>query len=557
MGNLELSRLTVPIILLFLFLGVFMLFSPMAKGDSSTNKIVNIQTLGENGQSCFYFRRGFDFVEFNVTITNNGPSVVSYQITVSMLDNCSVPIGDVTSGGFSVNPGETKTVQVISDIIPSYAYVGLATASVILADQSTGPISYETVQFYIHAFSKITVSPIIASATAGNSINYTATTYDSSNNTVDITSWVNWNINSSVGGTWSGNTYNAVKSGFWNITATLGSLSGSAMLNVTHASAISVAVLPQNQSLLAGQSQAFTDSANDLYGNNWDITNSSVFTIDSGAGGSWINNTYTSAKAGVWTVTCTLGIISSQSSLIVAHSSINSIDISPKYANLTAGLSQNFSATAYDVFGNSWDATNITAFSINSTAMGSWSGNTYAAKASGAWIVTGSSSNVSNSAYLDVIHGTLVKVVIGSPSSVYAGDLVSFYATAFDNFGNSWDITSLVNWSISSGAGGSWLGNSYTSSNIGNWTVTATYSGMQGATQSTITNVVVQYSPIDFYHQGTVNFRDLAYFESAYVQFSITGTLNPACDLNHDGQINFIDLELFTADYIAYYQALG
>ena len=559
-----------------------------------------------------------------------------------MLDNCSVPIGDVTSASFSVNPGETKTIQVISDIIPSYAYVGLASATVILVDSSLGPINFETISFYIHAFSSITVAPSTTSITAGNNISYTATAYDSNFNKVDITSWVAWSTNSDAGGSWLENQYTSAKAGVWNVTATLGSLAGTTTTNVTHASANKIIILSQNQAFLAGQSQPFTTtgydiynnswnltsstvwsissnaggswvsniytsakagiwtvtgtymnlqsvtpltvthntaanvtispkniilsagtsqsynvSAVDSYGNSWDVSNSIIYAINSSAGGSWLNNTYTCSKAGVWTITSTLGSISDQSSLIVSHGSINSIDISPNSANLTAGFSQNFNSTASDLFGNKWDATNITAFSINSTAMGSWTGNTYTSQASGDWIVTGSSSNVSNSAYLDVSHGSLVKVVIGSPPSVDSGDLVSFYATAFDSFGNSWDITSLVNWSISSGAGGSWLGNSYTSANVGNWTVTAAYSGVQGSIQSTNGNLVVQYSPIDFYHQGTVNFRDLAYFESAYVQFAQTGILNPACDLNHDGQINFIDLELFTADYIAYYEAVG
>ncbi len=60
-------------------------------------------------------------------------------------------------------------------------------------------------------------------------------------------------------------------------------------------------------------------------------------------------------------------------------------------------------------------------------------------------------------------------------------------------------------------------------------------------------------SPIDFYHDGAVNFRDIIYFVCAYIQYNQYGTLNPACDLNHDGKIDFTDIQLFVEDYTTYY----
>ena len=45
-----------------------------------------------------------------------------------------------------------------------------------------------------------------------------------------------------------------------------------------------------------------------------------------------------------------------------------------------------------------------------------------------------------------------------------------------------------VNWSISSDAGGSWLGNVYTSANVGDWTVTASFSGLQATAQIQVLN---------------------------------------------------------------------
>jgi hypothetical protein len=59
-------------------------------------------------------------------------------------------------------------------------------------------------------------------------------------------------------------------------------------------------------------------------------------------------------------------------------------------------------------------------------------------------------------------------------------------------------------------------------------------------------------SPIDFYHDGNVNFRDIVYFVEAYIQYNQYGTFNPACDLNHNGKIDFSDIQLSVQDYITY-----
>jgi len=61
-----------------------------------------------------------------------------------------------------------------------------------------------------------------------------------------------------------------------------------------------------------------------------------------------------------------------------------------------------------------------------------------------------------------------------------------------------------------------------------------------------------QYSPIDFYHNGSVNFSDIVYFVSAYIRFNQDGVLDPACDLNHDGKLDFTDIQLFVKAYIDY-----
>jgi hypothetical protein len=155
------------------------------------------------------------------------------------------------------------------------------------------------------------------------------------------------------------------------------------------------------------------------------------------------------------------------------------------------------------------------------------------------------------SATLTITPGAITTITVSPAiSSLTEGTSVTFTATAYDAYGNSWDITSMTTWSISNSAGGSWSGSTYTTGNMGNWSVTASNSGVQGSVK------IAVYYVIDFYHTGRINFNDITYFVSAYIQYYQTGVINPACDLNHDGKLNFQDLLLLVQYYIAYIQSL-
>jgi len=88
-----------------------------------------------------------------------------------------------------------------------------------------------------------------------------------------------------------------------------------------------------------------------------------------------------------------------------------------------------------------------------------------------------------------------------------------------------------------------------------------TYSVRNSSSVNETTSILIvqssSYPLIDYYHNGTVNFNDVLYFATAYIQYYQTGYLNPACDLNNDGKLNFNDITLFIAAYVIYGQALA
>ena len=189
-------------------------------------------------------------------------------------------------------------------------------------------------------------------------------------------------------------------------------------------------------------------------------------------------------------------------SLTITHGIVSSVTVSPATGSLTAGTSKEFFSKATDAYGNSWDVTSSSIWNASAGGGGSWSGNTYTADKAGNWVVNASYDGVHGTAQITVTHGAPSAIIVSpEAASVNQQQSVSFNATATDLYGNNWDVTSLVQWEVSSSADGSWRGNVYNSTNMGNWVVTASYDGLHATAQLGV------YYPIDFDFAGTVNFN--------------------------------------------------
>ena len=114
----------------------------------------------------------------------------------------------------------------------------------------------------------------------------------------------------------------------------------------------SVAVSPGSTAITAGNSEIYTAVASDAFNNSWDITNSVTWSISSGAGGSWNNNTYTSAIAGSWTVTADNGAgVQNTAFLVVNPGSATHLVVSSGVSQV-AGIAFSETVTAKDANNN-------------------------------------------------------------------------------------------------------------------------------------------------------------------------------------------------------------
>ncbi len=111
----------------------------------------------------------------------------------------------------------------------------------------------------------------------------------------------------------------------------------------------------------------------------------------------------------------------------------------------------------------------------------------------GTWTVTATYKGKSDTASLTVIHSNNDKLdhITASlnPTMVESPNTAIGTVTAFDIYGNSWDISTLADWSIPAGNdGGSWAQNIYTSHSAGTYTVQATYDGQLAFASLTVTH---------------------------------------------------------------------
>lgn len=188
-------------------------------------------------------------------------------------------------------------------------------------------------------------------------------------------------------------------------------------------------------------------------------------------------------------------VTSPPATIAAIHDSMIGMTVSGPTAPIQAGSQASFYATAYDQFGNQWDVTSQTIWSISNGAAGSWSSNVYTSATSGVWTVTGTCASTSCTITLTVNPGALSCFTVVLTNQEHEGNQFVIMITANDAFGNRVDFTGNVALSSSSFAilpttatltQGLWLG-FISPISSGSTTITATDGHGHTGTSSLIT----------------------------------------------------------------------
>jgi hypothetical protein len=170
---------------------------------------------------------------------------------------------------------------------------------------------------------KIKVSPATATLDVNGTQAFTATTLDQNNNTVNAT--VTWSSsNTTVGTIDAAGSFMALAAGTTTITATNGTVSGTASVTVNSANSApgtsvltTIKVSPATATLDVNGTQAFTAAAYDQLGKlmdvifSWNSSNTTVGTIDS-------TGLFTAKALGTTTITAASGDVNGTASVSVA-----------------------------------------------------------------------------------------------------------------------------------------------------------------------------------------------------------------------------------------------
>jgi hypothetical protein len=334
-----------------------------------------------------------------------------------------------------------------------------------------------------------TLAPASDAVSAGAMITYTVWATDTFGNAWNATADATYAIPSEAGGTWKGSHYAAQYAGAWPVTATVDTAIATAALTVTYGPPSALTLVPDPLTITAGDPATYTVTAEDDYGNGWDITSAATYTHTPNAGGHWIANAYTSQAPGTWRITATIDGLQDSATLHVITATVAALHLSPVTAAISAGQAITYTVLATDSAGNTWDATPGTYFTIDSPARGAWDNGTYTAEMAGQWRMTALYGGHSITGTLIVQHGTPTALgVTPQQHMVAAGARVAYTVMATDAWGNPWDATAQVAY-VAPGEGiGTWTAPHYTSTHAGTWPITFTLDTAQAATTLTVTH---------------------------------------------------------------------
>jgi uncharacterized protein YjdB len=409
--------------------------------------------------------------QFTATGTYSDGSTQNLTNTATWTSSAS-SIATVNSGGLATGVAQgTATIKATSGTIS-----GSATLTV------TAPV-----------LTSISVTPAAASIAAGYTQQFTATGNYSDSSTQNLTATANWtSSNTAVATIAGGGLAISLIQGSATITATSGTISGSASLTVTAAVLTSLSVSPANPSIAAGTTQQFT--ATGTYSDSstqnltstatWTSSLTSVATIAAGG-------LATGEGVGTSTITASSGSITGSTSLAVSQPVLVSIAVTPANPSFALGTTLQLAAIGTYSDGSTLDLTATATWSSANSSFVTVNGQGSASSvAVGSASITAASGTITGSTTLTVTAAVLVSIAV-TPAipTLPVGLTQQFTATGTFTDGSTQNITGSAQWSSNTPAVATIISTSGLATSVaqGSTTITATSGSVSGSTTMTVT----------------------------------------------------------------------
>ncbi len=428
----------------------------------------------------------------SVTITNHLTSGLSVSSAVTTGDfavasnTCGSDVGGKCIIGVTFTPTEVGSRS--GTLTVGYSAFGSPiTVNLIGTGTATG-------------LGSITVTPANTSIVAGGSQQFIATGNFTNGNKENLTDSVTWSTNGGKINSTGLETTSAA--GVYNIKATLNSIVGQTMLNVTPATLVSIALSPVSPSVAVGNTQQFTalgtysdGSTGSLPTSVFSSSNTSAATITSAG-------LATGVMIGSTNITATLsGVTSPADSLIVVGPILKSIIVSatqgstnPAAPSLANGTSVQLFATGIYNNNGTQDLTSQVNWSSNSAnatvSNSSGSQGLVNAASVGTATISATLGQVNGGALVTVTAPVLKSIAItpATLSAWSAGTTQQFTATGTFTDGTTQNVTTSATWSSNNAAVATIISTGTqaglaTSLAQGTVTISAALSGINASTQ--------------------------------------------------------------------------
>jgi hypothetical protein len=301
----------------------------------------------------------------------------------------------------------------------------------------------------------IVVTPVSPPIAANTTQQFTATGTYTDNSTRNITSSVTWTSSNTAVATVSSTPptaglADAVASGNSTITASSGPISGTAVLTVTSATAVSVVIAPTNVTLPLGLTQQFTANATFSDGTSQDVTNVAVWKSSTSSIASITTSGFATAKnVGTTTITATFGGVNNSTSLTVNAANLSSISIQPSNGSIAQGTKIQLAAIGTFNDGGTRDITHQATWSVdNPSILSIGASNGFAfGIAPGLVNITATLGSATTSVPFTVTAAKIVSISL-TPSSatVPVGGHAHFTATGVFDDSSTQDISMSSSW---------------------------------------------------------------------------------------------------------------
>jgi hypothetical protein len=337
------------------------------------------------------------------------------------------------------------------------------------------------------ALVSISISPANGTVPSGESLKFSATGTYTDGSTKHLNSGVQWSSsNPTVATISAAGVASAVSMGTSNITATVGTITGTAVLTVTGATVVGLNISPATLLLAPGSSSQLLAIANMSDGSTQEINGIVTWSLQ-GQNVATINNAglVTAQQIGSATIIAQSSKFTATASLTVLP--VVALNVLPSTFSMAAGTSSQFQSIATLADGSTMDVTSIAAWSSAQPQIASVSSRgVVTAAQDGATTIVAAAGGFTGSCSLTVVTPIALNIKPSTVSMVI-GSSRSLHAIASFSDGTTQDVTAKVAWSASNTAIASVSsGGVVTGNHVGSTTITANGMNLTASANATV-----------------------------------------------------------------------